>query len=115
MTKSETLEFLQYLKEANENNRLATPEHLKTISYMRVLKMIQDSDDIETVYQTNAIQKNSDEEFNFCFKPFENIYYREDCYDYLIACNLSDEEARKITYRISYGGYDPNKLTIGKD
>lgn len=49
MTKSETLEFLQYLKEANKSKRLATPEHLKTISYMRVLKMIQDSDDVETV------------------------------------------------------------------
>lgn len=115
MTKNETLEFLQYLKEANKNKRLATPEHLKTISYMRVLKMIQDSDDVETVYQTIATLKNSTEESKFYFKPFENIYYREDCYDYLIACNLSDEEARKITYRISYGGYDPNKLTIGKD
>ena len=114
-TKQETLELLDYLLTAHKDNRLVTPEQEKTVSYRTNLKTICEINDSEMVYKTIGSLKNLTVDDNTEYQPFEDIYFREDCYDYLINAGFSTTEADRLTYLIRTGRYSFEKQQILKD
>ncbi len=113
--KKEIINFLDYLRNANETNSLVTPEHEKSVAYRRNLKIICESNSAEEAYKTIGSQKNVTIDDDTDYIPFENIYFREDCYDYLLASGLSIDEAERLTYIIRIGRYGFEKQQILKE
>lgn len=108
-------DFLDYLRRANETNSLVTPEHERTVSYRNNLKTICESKSSEEAYKTIGSRKSVTVDDVTEYVPFEDIYFREDCYDHLIANGLDNDEAEKLTYIIRTGRYCFEKNQILKD
>lgn len=108
-TKEETLDFLRYLKSADENNALETPDSERTNVYRSLLKTIRESDSASNAYDligkthsTTISRECSPEEH---YLPFKGIYYSEDCYEYLIEHYFSEDDAKEITEVVRRGAY----------
>ncbi len=114
-TKKEIINFLDYLRNANETDSLVTSEPEKSVSYRRNLKIICESNSSEEAYKTIGSQKNVTIDDDTDYIPFEDIYFREDCYDYLMANSLNNEESERLMHLIRTGRYSFEKNQILKD
>ena len=80
-TKKEIIAFIDYLRNTNKTNTLITPEHERTVSYRRNLKIICECESSIEAYKKIGSQKNVTIDDDTDYVPFEDIYFREDCYD----------------------------------
>lgn len=108
-SKKETLDFLAYLKNALSENSLATTE-AEMYNYQRSeLQIIKESDSSKTAYELlgkgHCTSISPDYE-TVDYVPFADIYYREDCYDYLISEGISVGDACRLTTIIRMGAYE---------
>ena len=108
-SKKETLDFLAYLKNALSENSLATTE-VEMFNYQRSeLQIIKESDSSKTAYELlgkgHCTSISPDYE-TVDYVPFADIYYREDCYDYLISEGISVGDACRLTTIIRMGSYE---------
>ena len=108
-SKKETLDFLAYLKNALSENSLATTE-VEMFNYQRSeLQIIKEADSIKTAYELlgkGHCTSNSPNYDTLDYVPFADIYYREDCYDYLISEGISIGDACRLTTIIRMGSYE---------
>lgn len=102
-SKEETLKLLSYLIKAAKENTLATPEHERTNYYRICIKIIKDSGSAEIAYQRFAASENYVD--NEHYVPYENIWYREDCFEYLLDQGFNKKTADKLTHIIWCGDY----------
>lgn len=108
-TKEETIELLCYLKKADEENRLATPDSQRLYSYRSLLRIIREADSAEKSYEligkeySVTISKDCSTEEHYL--PFKGIYYSEDCYEYLTRHYFSESDAKEITEVVRRGAY----------
>ena len=107
-TKKETLDFLAYLKKTLSENSLVTKE-AEMYNYQRSeLQIIKETDSIKTAYELlgkgHCTSISPDYE-TVDYVPFADIYYREDCYDYLISEGISVDDACRLATIIRMGTY----------
>ena len=114
-TKQETLELLKHLMTAQKENNLVTPEQEQSVSYRINLKTICENKSAEEAYKIIGSLKSVTVDDDTEYQPFKDIYYREDCYDYLISIGLSADEAESLTYIIRTGRYGFEKKQILRD
>lgn len=118
-TKKETLEFLTYLKDAAERNLLATKDSDRFNYQRSMLEEIIKADSAEKAYELLSKGKSGTYNSNRCssddYLPFKNIYYREDCYDYLIERGFSESDVKKLTRSIATGSFRRNASKLFKD
>ena len=105
-TKVETLELLSYIKKTYAENKLPTPEHERTHCYSCLAKFIYECETAEDAYLKLG-KRNSVLDSNF-----NNIVYKEDCYEYFIENGFTVEEAEEMTNIMSSGRYRLTKKPL---
>ena len=118
-TREETIELLRYFKKASEENTLPTPDSERPNYYRSLLKIVDEAESAEMAYielgriHSSTVYEDFDIEEHYI--PFENIYYREDCYEYLLTQGFSHEDASELTEVIRRGAYFLEHEQIFKD
>ena len=112
-TRQETIDLLQHIIEAEKTNSLMTPDSERINSYRSILKKIINSEFAESAYRNIALFSNVYQDD--IYVSFEDIWYREDCFEYLLSQDFSYKEAKRLTDIIRMGLYCYDSHQIFKD
>ncbi len=105
ITKTETLRFIESVKEKVEKgsnlSKTQAPEMVKNM-----LKSSETAEDFYLKFGRGGADMDSE---------FKDIVFREDCYDYLVGCGMSEDKALKLTDIIRKGRFSFLKDTAEYD
>lgn len=109
--KEKIYKFLEYLKKKKKERPLYCSDAQYETVFDEILSCIN-NDTVDNIYM-NIAKVLSVVYDNY---EFENIYFREDCYEYLIKSGFTKKEAYDLTTRIRKGKFNSNDFfDINKD
>ena len=108
-TKAETLDFLSYAHKVSQNDILLCFDPYQGESFREMADIIRNEACPEKIYKKIGKSKAA------VSNEFDGIYFREDCYDYLITQGFDYKDAYKLMETIRRGMYHNPKHQHFKD
>ena len=108
-TKAETLDFLAYAHKVAQNDILLCFDPYQGESFREMADIIRNETCPEEIYKKIGKSKAT------AGSEFDGIYFREDCYDYLISQSFDHKDAYKLMNTIRMGMYHNPKHQHFKD
>ena len=108
-TKAETLDFLSYAHKVAQNDILLCFDPYQGESFREMADIIRNEASPNAIYERIGKSKAT------AGSEFDCIYFREDCYDYLISQGFNHTDAYKLMETIRRGMYHNLKYQHFKD
>ena len=108
-TKSETLDFLAYVHKVAQNDILLCFDPYQGENFREMADIIRNEVSPNAIYEKIGKSKTTAD------SEFDGIYFREDCYDYLISQGFNHTDSYKLMETIRRGMYHNPKYQHFKD